>query len=279
MSGPIDGHPEQGDGPANTPDSLYATILRLGIALAILIVSGGAVRQSTIYVPARDGRARLEGPTAGSAAPTPSAIQGESKLDRILQISTLNRSVGYVENILGRAKHISAETRVYSVDGCDISITYDGGAVANVGIEGISQRCNFPLERFLQNYSFGDLRSLTLGKLSGDFGGNSKYSVAVRCVNHSCGKLLGPYVDFYRYGGYSDRFIDVSVSTHPPYRDAEVANSLSRFEDNARSIYDLDDTPNTICEENGKYIDTFSNLLVKNVYVGWKIDGSQGRCE
>jgi hypothetical protein len=205
-------------------------------------------------------------------------VQSESKLDRILQIRTLNTSEAYVENILGRPKYTSGETRVYRVDGCNVSITYDAGTVSILGLEGVSQHCDFPLARFFPSYPLGDLRSLTFGQISRAFGENSEYTVAVRCMDYSCGERFPPYVDFYRYGGYSDGFIDVLVSNSSPYRGSGVSSSLSRFRDNAKYVYDRDDTPNSICEEGDEYIKAFSSLLVKNVYVGWKMDGGQGGC-
>lgn len=187
----------------------------------------------------------------------------------------LNADRAFVEQKLGPAKYVRGDERTYTVAGCAVEITYQGDAVRNMTIDGLSSRCTFSLAGFFPERKVGDAASLTFGEFSDVFQG-ARYLPS--CFG-SCGNSADPSLSAYFSGPHVEQFYEVMISNSYPYRGAGADKAIDAVlkataEKRQDPMYDADCDPAAAMASQV----AFADVPLKRITVGWDLDGNPARC-
>jgi len=141
-------------------------------------------------------------PPVNAIAVADYAAARSPQLAKIFTPDILGANVAYLETITGPAFRTEAAERTYKVDGCQIVVGVEKGKIANIGVDGVSAHCSFPIAQyFAGGYdhpvpplpSFGDIKD----GLGGHYGAT--------CLS-LCGNAAAPVVWLTYSGSHADNF-------------------------------------------------------------------------
>lgn len=175
------------------PPKLSMGRLAFGVlALVVLaaIVSFTLGRQSRPTVTAAE--APAVGDTGATATPSAETIgAGQATptgLARIFQRSMLGAQIAYLERLTGPARNVDGTTRTYVVNGCEIIVTVEKGAVRSLGLPSLSPKCTVSLADFGFD---GPLPNQATFGMFDELGFKTRYTAD--CLR-SCGNAYDPSV-------------------------------------------------------------------------------------
>lgn len=123
-------------------------------------------------------------------------------LARIFTPDILGANVAYLETITGPAFSTEGADRTYKVDGCKVIVGVAKGKIANIGIDGVSQHCSFPIAQyFASGYDHPVPPFATFGDIKDGFGGH--YDADCLAL---CGNAADPVVTLNYQGSHADNF-------------------------------------------------------------------------
>jgi len=141
-----------------------------------------------------------------NSAPAPPVVTPpDAKLAKIFAPDVLGSNVAFLETITGPAFRTDGDDRTYKVDGCTVIVGAANGKIDNIGIDGYSQPCSFPIQQYFaiqpgftlpRNPTFGDLKK----GLGGVYGAT--------CLR-LCGNAADPRVILAYQGSHADNFTDL----------------------------------------------------------------------
>ena len=126
-------------------------------------------------------------------------------LAKIFTPDILGANVAYLETITGPAFRTEGSDRIYKVGDCEVIVGAAKGRIVNIGIDGVSPRCAFPIAQyFAQGYdhpvpalpNFADIKQGLGGQFSAD------------CLT-LCGNAADPVVSLSYQGSHADNFNDL----------------------------------------------------------------------
>lgn len=93
------------------------------------------------------------------------SIAGE-KLNQIFDPEMIGANLPYFERISGPAKNSDSFaknelTNLYKIEGCEVNVKITGNKIQSIGLNKISSKCAFDLNKFLPNAGGGNLPPLT----------------------------------------------------------------------------------------------------------------------
>jgi hypothetical protein len=150
---------------------------------------------------------------SAAAAPTNSppvnalAIDAHgTALAKIFTPDILGANVAYLEaNVTGPAFSTAGADRIYKVDGCKVIVGAVKGRIVNVGIDGTSVHCSFPIAQyFASGYDHPVPPYPTFGDIKQGFGG----AFDADCLT-LCGNAADPVVSLSYQGSHADNFNDL----------------------------------------------------------------------
>lgn len=210
-------------------------------------------------------------------------------VDALFRVDTFNSNREYVEHMIGPAKYVDSpygkndiSSRTYIVDGCAVEIGYRNDSVRYLGLKGVSEKCRFPVSRFVPHTPathIADLTTLTFGMFEKQVGFSNAYSV--ECLA-SCGNSADPSVSLFHQGAHVDEFIDILLEQDYPYSDRVTDKSLDQLENVIMKSEPSDYLTAGLLTCDRKYQplerEMFKNSKVKNVYVGFDLEGLLPKC-
>jgi hypothetical protein len=132
---------------------------------------------------------------APAAAPSP-------RLAQIFTPDVLGSNVAFLETITGPAFRTDGSDRTYKVDGCEIVVGASNGKIDNIGIDGYSPRCSFPIAQyFAGGYDHPVPPLPTFGDIERGLGG----TYIATCLR-LCGNGTDPLVELTYQGSHADNF-------------------------------------------------------------------------
>jgi hypothetical protein len=124
------------------------------------------------------------------------------KLTKIFTPDILGANVAYLETITGPAFRTEGSDRTYKVGDCQVIVGVTKGKIANIGIDGVSPRCSFPIAQyFAEGYDHPAPPLPTFGDIKEGLGGH--YSVTCLTL---CGNAAAPLVWLSYEGSHADNF-------------------------------------------------------------------------
>jgi hypothetical protein len=158
--------------------------------------------------------------TATNAAQVAPAPAPSAKLARVFTPDVLGSNVAYLETITGPAFRTDGSDRTYKIDGCTVIVGATNGKIDNIGIDGYSATCSFPIQQyFATDPGFAVPRNPTFGDLKKDLGGD----YGATCLR-LCGNAADPLVILAYSGSHADGFTDlyaaVTIADDGPALDA-----------------------------------------------------------
>jgi hypothetical protein len=136
------------------------------------------------------------------------AMAAPSKLKQVFDPEMLSADLPYFELVTGPARNTHRNTKIYKVDGCEVTATLDGGAIQSLRLE-LSPSCTFDLNKFLHGYGkFPAPHLMTFGQFDALTGNVGQFMTD--CLNE-CGNITDPSVYEYRSGPHSDGWLDVML--------------------------------------------------------------------
>jgi hypothetical protein len=143
-------------------------------------------------------------PVNAIAAADWAATHGKA-LARIFTPDILGANLAYVETITGPAFSTEGADRTYKVDGCKVIVGVAKGKIANIGIDGVSQHCSFPIAQyFASGYDHPVPPFPTFGDIKDGFGGH--YDADCLAL---CGNAADPEVSLAYQGSHADNFTNL----------------------------------------------------------------------
>jgi hypothetical protein len=139
------------------------------------------------------------------AAKRPAKATQSGRLARVFVPDMLSADLPYLEHIIGPAWRTAGNTKVYKVDGCEVTATVDNGRVHALGLE-LSPKCTFDLSKFIAG-KFPPLHTMTFGQfeaLADD--GRSWFMASCLAL---CGNAADPVVYEHWEGPHTQRFLNV----------------------------------------------------------------------
>jgi hypothetical protein len=124
------------------------------------------------------------------AAPRPAKAMQGGRLARVFVPDMLTADLPYLEHITGPAWRTSGNSKVYKVDGCEVSATVDNGSVHTLGLV-LGPKCTFDLSKFIAG-KFPRLHTMTFGQFEALTDGGRSWFMAP-CLSN-CGNLADPMV-------------------------------------------------------------------------------------
>ena len=127
--------------------------------------------------------------------PTPPS---EDVLQRIFNREMIGATLSYLEKITGPAKYSSSYKKneinnTYEISGCSVDVRVFNGSIMSLGLNQLSQKCTFNLNKFFPNSDFEKLpriHNMTFGQFDSLIG-DGKYTAS--CLI-SCGNAVDPVV-------------------------------------------------------------------------------------
>jgi hypothetical protein len=128
--------------------------------------------------------------------------QSSPQLAKIFTPDILGANLAYLETLTGPAFSTDGAERVYKVDGCKLIVGVGKGKIANIGIDGVSGHCSFPImQYFAGGYAQPVPRTPTFGDIKNTFGGHYDAD----CLTQ-CGNAADPVVSLAYSGSHADNF-------------------------------------------------------------------------
>jgi hypothetical protein len=173
-------------------------LTRLLALVALAACSRGGAQNS-----ANTAAVRTNSPPVNTLAIDASDAAHGTTLAKIFTPDILGANVAYLEaNVTGPAFSTSGADRIYKVDGCKVIVGAVNGRIVNVGIEGMSGRCSFPIAQyFASGYDHPVPPYPTFGDIKQGFGG----SFDADCLA-LCGNAADPVVSLSYQGSHADNF-------------------------------------------------------------------------
>jgi hypothetical protein len=123
-------------------------------------------------------------------------------LAKIFAPDILGANVAYLETITGPAFRAEGSDRIYKVGDCEVIVGVDNGKIANIGIDGVSPHCVFPIAQyFAEGYDHPVPPLATFGDIKDGLGGH--YSATCLTL---CGNAAAPLVSLTYSGSHADNF-------------------------------------------------------------------------
>ena len=143
-----------------------------------------------------------------AASDTASAAK-PAKLAHVFDPEMIGADVAYFERITGPARNTDENTKIYKMDGCEVTSTIADGAVRSLRVD-LSPKCTFNLNMFLPNFSgkFPSTHAMTFGKFDSVTGGNGKFYAD--CLTQ-CGNAADPGIYEHWYGSRADLVLEVML--------------------------------------------------------------------
>jgi hypothetical protein len=130
------------------------------------------------------------------------AGQQQAKLAKIFTPDILGANVAYLETITGPAFRTEGSDRTYKVGDCQVIVGVAKRKIANVGVDGVSPHCSFPIAQyFAEGYDHPVPPLATFGDIKDGLGGH--YSAT--CLS-LCGNAAAPLVSLTYSGSHADNF-------------------------------------------------------------------------
>jgi hypothetical protein len=168
---------------------------------------------------AKGGSSNHAPPANAAPAPLANAVQApaapSAKLSQIFTPDILGANVAYLETLTGPAFSTEGSDRIYKVDGCKVIVGVAGPKIDNIGIEGFSARCSFPIAQyFAGGYDHPVPPYPTFGDIKTGLGG----AYGADCLA-LCGNAANPVVALSYQGSHADNFNDllaeISIADEP----------------------------------------------------------------
>ncbi len=161
---------------------------------------------------ARSGGGNAAAPANVAAVPTNSppvnaiaAADYAAQFPKLVKIFTpdiLGANVAYLETLTGPAFRTEGADRIYKVEDCEIIVGAAKGKIANIGIDGVSPRCSFPIAQyFAEGYDHPVPPLPTFGDIKEGLGGH----YGATCLT-LCGNAAAPVVWLSYEGSHADNF-------------------------------------------------------------------------
>ena len=121
----------------------------------------------------------------------------------------IDADVAYFERVTGPARNTYDDTKIYKVDGCEITATVAGGSIRSLRMD-LSPQCTFNLNKFLPNFAdkFPSPHTMTFGKFDSVTGGNGQFYAD--CLTQ-CGNAADPVIYEHWYGSRADLVLEVML--------------------------------------------------------------------
>ena len=119
---------------------------------------------------------------------TAGVMQPASTLQGLFRRDMLDAQVVYLEHMIGPPRNVSGGERTYIVDGCEVTVSVSGSAIASIGLPHLSPACTVSLSDFgfdgptAYKLTFGTLDSIALTT-----------AFTADCID-SCGNAYDPSV-------------------------------------------------------------------------------------
>lgn len=129
------------------------------------------------------------------------------KLAQIFDQEMIGADVAYFEQVVGPARNTYDNTKIYKVDGCEVTATISGISVRALRVD-LSPQCTFNLNKFLPNFSnrFPPPHVMTFGKFDSITEGTGRFYAD--CLTQ-CGNAADPVIFEHWYGSRADLFLEV----------------------------------------------------------------------
>jgi hypothetical protein len=149
-------------------------------------------------------------PVNAIAADDLAAAQARNaKFAKIFTPDILGANVAYLETITGPAFRTEGSDRTYKVGDCEVIVGVAKGKIANIGVDGISPRCAFPIAQyFAQGYDKPMPALPTFGDIKQGLGGHFDAD----CLS-LCGNATAPVVSVSYEGSHADNFNSLYAAT------------------------------------------------------------------
>ena len=121
---------------------------------------------------------------------------------KIFTPDILGANVAYLETITGPAFRTEGSDRTYKVGDCQVIVGVAKGKIVNIGVDGVSPHCAFPIAQyFAQGYDKPVPALPTFGDIKDGLGGH--YSATCLTL---CGNATAPLVSLTYAGSHADNF-------------------------------------------------------------------------
>ena len=197
------------------------------------------------------------------------------KIDSLFERDILLSNRAFVESKIGPAKYILLDIHHYTVDNCEVLVGYKDDKVQNIGIEGVSRRCQFPLKRFDGSAPEKKLAEMSISDIAAS--GSSTFIIA-HCVAAGCGNAADPSLSVLISRGRSGDFIDVLLDEDYPYKNGdEFLSSIGKIEKLASGH--PTNSVSSICFYSRPGSALIKSLSIKTIRLGHGIDNRKPPCD
>jgi uncharacterized protein YecT (DUF1311 family) len=132
-----------------------------------------------------------------------------SKLAEVFDPEMVGANIAYLEQIVGVARNIYGDVRVYKVDGCEVIAQISRGTVDSLKLYP-SAACTFDLNAFqVGGNRLPSLESLTFGAFTKLVGSGQMYA---SCLS-MCGNAAEPTVSMHWQGSRAEGLLEVLIET------------------------------------------------------------------
>lgn len=235
----------------------------LAAALALAACSKGP--------PAANNAAANVAVPTNAAAAAPAAAAPSPVLAKIFTPDVIGSNVAFLETITGPAFRTDGSQLTYKVGGCTVIVGATDGKIDNIGIDGYSPSCNFPIAQyFAGGYDHPAPPLPTFGDIQQGLGG----TYAADCLK-LCGNAAAPEVSLTYQGSHADNYNNLYAAI--PVTDDATVNAYNAWAGKLGNHYSddvleqgtaqMDDTLQDIADQN------FAPLRPTVIRVGTKLPG------
>lgn len=188
------------------------------------------------------------------------AVANPSKLDQVFDGEMLGVDVPYFEQVTGLAKHTYANSKVYKVEGCEVTANTDANTIRSLRID-LSAKCTFDLNKFL-NVSSGKFPAphlMTFGQFEALYG--SGHFMA-DCLSF-CGNAADPVVYEHWDGSSANGYTEVMLEV---VQNGDGLDAANKWRDTMEKTESKDWTESGKFNCHKKY-DIFAHELFKNIKI------------
>lgn len=194
------------------------------------------------------------------------------KLAKIFDQETIGADVAWLENITGPARNTYGKTKIYKVDGCEITATTVKGTIDALRME-ITPTCTFDLAAVLPRFEgkLPPLEKLTFGAFDALTPGAGRFYAD--CLDQ-CGNAADPVVIEHWSGGRPDRVIEVMLEV------AQVSDATLAAADAWRKAMREGESKDWVIKRqfncSNKYDElahkVFRDIPITAITVGWQLE-------
>ncbi len=191
-------------------------LARMRTAWILAIVALGACSRQGAQNAANVAALPTNAPPVNAIAAADNAAARSAQLAKIFTPDILGANVAYLETLTGPAFSTDGPERTYKVDGCKLVVGVEKGKIANIGVDGVSAHCSFPImQYFAEGYDHPAPPLPTFGDIKNVFGGH----FSADCLM-LCGNAAAPVVTLTYSGSHADNFNDlyaaIPITDGPP---------------------------------------------------------------